>query len=174
MISYIQFVHISISSRVFFTFNNLSFLYRERWYEYDAQHKIINSSNQFAKSMQLILTIDYSEECRELLDINLSRVLSVAEIYHLNILEEVFACTLSNILFSFLELDSIKISSLSNFSTEKEQVFYCISGKNNIIKVNLEKMIDIEDVYFLIKLFPRMSYLKVTHINNMDMKLLKN
>ncbi len=102
--------------------------------------------------MQLILTIDYNEEDRELLDINLSRVLSVAEIYHLNILEEVFAGTLSNILFSFLELDSLKISSLSNFSTEEEQVFYCIPGKNNIIKVNLEKMIDIEDVYFLIKL----------------------
>ena len=54
---------------------------------------------------------------------------------------------------------------------EEEQVFYCIPGKNNITKVNLEKTIDIEDVYFLIKLCPRMAYLKVTHINNIDMKL---
>jgi predicted transcriptional regulator with HTH domain len=36
---------------------------------------------------------------------------------------------------------------------------------------HLEKIIDIEEIYFLIELYPRTTYLKMNRINNMDMEL---
>jgi hypothetical protein len=44
-------------------------------------------------------------------------------------------------------------------------------SENNITKVCLEKMIEIEEVYFLIKLCHRMNYLQVDGINNINVEL---
>jgi len=72
-------------------------------------------------------------------------------------------------------LDSLKISSLvfslSIYLSINEKNLRFISNKNKITKVYLEKMNAIEEVYFLMKLCPRMTYLKVDFINCMDVKL---
>jgi hypothetical protein len=54
--------------------------------------------------MWFTLMIDHYKDCLNLLDINISRVLSVAPIYHLDVFEINFASTLNVILFSLVEL----------------------------------------------------------------------
>jgi len=150
-------------------------MFRKRWYEY-TQTKIINSSIQLSKSARLTLMYFPSEEYLHFSKIINNRILTVAQIYHLQIHNKIFVGKLIEILFSLLELDSLYVTSLSLsksrcLSNQYAETLSFISSKNQITKVNLEKMIDIEEVYFLIKLCPRMIYLQVNHINNMDMEL---
>jgi len=73
------------------------------------------------------------------------------------------------------ELDSFKIHSLSlsqpRRSSIVEKMPRCKSHKSKITKVYLEKMIEIEEVYFLTKLCPRVTYLTLSYINNIDIEL---
>ncbi|CAF4068135.1 unnamed protein product, partial [Adineta steineri] len=56
-----------------------------------------------------------------------------------------------------------------------EQNIRVVSNKNVITKVYLENINGIEEVYFLMKLCPRMKYLKVNLINEINYELyLKN
>ncbi|CAF4987401.1 unnamed protein product [Rotaria sp. Silwood1] len=45
---------------------------------------------------------------------------------------------------------------------------FFISNKNKITKIYLEKFNEIEEIYFFIKFCPRMNYLHINSINNMD------
>jgi len=137
---------------------------------------MINSPNQLSKSMRLILAEDTSSEGIQLLYLNIGRVLNVAQIYHLEIFEDIVAGLLNEMLLSLLELDSLRIDSLifssaRLWSNEEREVLSSISKKNKITKVNLLNMVNIEDVYFLIQLCPRMTYLKVDCINKMDVEV---
>jgi hypothetical protein len=111
----------------------------------------------------------------DLLDQNISHILTVAQIYHLRIANKLFNSALIEILLLLPELDSLKIFSLTlwplRYVSVDEVELNSISKKNQITKVYLEKMFVIEDIYFLIELCPRMIYLKVDSLNNMDMKL---
>jgi hypothetical protein len=84
-----------------------------------------------------------------------------------------FFNTLIEIIYELSALNSLKISSLilSNEDLIDEQKLRFISNKNKITNFYLEKMDQIEEIYFLIKLCPRMKYLKVDFINNMDIQL---
>ncbi len=92
------------------------------------------------------------------------------------IYEEVSISALIEILIFLLSIDLLYISSLSlsdsnELSNDKTELLSYIIENNRIKKVYLEKFNDIEEIYFLIKLCPRMIYLKVDGINNMDMEL---
>jgi hypothetical protein len=131
---------------------------------------MINSSNQ------LTFTNDSSDEGLHAFNMSIIHILTVVQIYHLSIFDNIFAGRLCEVLFSFVELDSLQIWSLSlsqpRCLSEREAfVFALISKKNQIKKVNLEKMTDIEEVNFLIELCPRMTYLKVNCIKNIDVEL---
>jgi hypothetical protein len=156
--------------------NYLSFLYRKQWYEYDTQNKVVNSSTQLSKSSHLTLTFVPPAECIELLIMNINQVLTIAQIYHLEILEKIFIGTLIQTVGSLSELNSLKVHSLSLYQPrnlfEEEADILCSSEDIiQITKVYLEKMIEIQEVYFLMALCPYMEYLKVECINNMDVEL---
>ncbi|CAF1493698.1 unnamed protein product [Rotaria sordida] len=87
--------------------------YRKRWYEYDTQHKNVNST-QYSKSNRLTLTFVPSDECLELFIVDINRVLSLVQIYYLEIpKEKIFIGILLQIIDLLPELNSLKLHSLS-------------------------------------------------------------
>jgi len=105
-----------------------------------------------------------------------SHISSVSEINHLEIYEEVYTDMLIQILLLLPELHSLKICSLpySNsiyMNDESIKLLSLLTYQNQITKVYLNKMTNIEEIYFLIKLCPRMIYLKVDFLNNINIEL---
>ncbi|CAF2621761.1 unnamed protein product [Rotaria sp. Silwood2] len=80
-----------------------------------------------------------------------------------------------DIIHKLSALDTLKISSFTLLQTRflsiEDNNFRFISNKNNITIVYLEKMFSIEEIYFLIRFCPRITYLKVDFINDMNIKL---
>ncbi len=152
----------------------LIYFVRKRWYEYDIQHQMIHSSNELFKSMRIVfLTVHYSEDINKEI---ISHISTVAEIYHLKIDEEIYTDTLMEILVLLPELDSLQISSLlySNpmYKTdENREMFSLLTSQNQITKVYLKEMKTMEDIYFLIELCPRMTYLKVEFLQKINIQL---
>jgi hypothetical protein len=108
---------------------------------------------------------------------NIYDISTVTHFYHLEFQRnKVDFSTLINITYGLPELDSLKIHSVSLSSSEKwlfaEKIFRCfISNKNQITKVCLENVIEIEEIYFLIKIYHGMNYLQINCINNMNVEL---
>ncbi|CAF5059390.1 unnamed protein product [Rotaria sp. Silwood1] len=149
--------------------------YKERWYEYDTQHKIRNFSNKCSKSMRIVLMSFTAEQDFDLLSENIRHVLTVAQIYHLKISNKLFNGALIELLYLLPELDSLQISSISlshwRYLSVDEVELDSISKKSRITKVCLDKMFTIEEINFLIEICPHMTYLKVNFINNIDTEL---
>jgi hypothetical protein len=136
---------------------------------------MINSSDELSKSMRLYLPVDPSEANIDTLHIGISHIVTVAEVYHLEIDGTVSIDTLNEMLLPFSKLESLLIYSLSlsepnGLSIREENVLSFISQKNEITKVNIKQIVDIEEVYCLMKICPRMTYLKVNHIINIDIE----
>ncbi|CAF4459519.1 unnamed protein product [Rotaria sp. Silwood2] len=137
--------------------------YKERWYN-------INSSIESSNSTQLTFTYPPCNEYLELSITDIHGILKVAQFYHLEIgKEKIDFVILMDIIYILSELDSLKIHSLSlsptKHSSIKNIVRRFISNKNQITKVYLEQMNEIEEVYFLIKFCPQMNYLQINCIN---------
>jgi hypothetical protein len=62
------------------------------------------------------------------------------------------------------------LSQSRSLFNEERSILHTISSTIPIIKVNLEEMNDIEEIYFLLELCPHLFYLKMDNIHNMDMK----
>ncbi|CAF3718449.1 unnamed protein product [Rotaria sp. Silwood1] len=150
--------------------------YRKRWHEY-IPDKMIYSSAGFCKSTQLTFTYISSDAHDELINIHCRRVLSAAQIYHLEISDEkTFIGTLIQIIKLLPKLDSLKIRSLSfdqpkSLSAEELAILCSIANICKITKVYLEKMVGIGEVYLLMTLCPYMLYPKVGFINNINVEL---
>lgn len=126
--------------------------------------------------MQLILRNANFEEYFPSLKSHIDDILTVGQIYHLE-LSKVCSNTLIEIINLLPKLDSLKISSLSlkqsnDLSTHETELLSLISNKNQITKVNLETITNIEEVNFFLELCPHIIYLKVDSINDIDMELL--
>ncbi len=107
---------------------------------------------------------------------NIQDIFTVTHFYHLEFSrEKIDINALINITYRLSELDSLKIHSLSistaKYSSMEKTFRRFISNKNKITKVCLENMFEIEEVYFLIKLCPRMNYLQINCINTMDVEV---
>ncbi|CAF0950409.1 unnamed protein product [Adineta steineri] len=141
--------------------------YKKRWFEYDSQYNMINSS----KFMQIVFTIIcYTEEWYYL-----RHILTVGEVYHLKIHDGLCATELIRMLSLLPYLDSLQLSSLpladpEHMIDKEKELLSMITCQNQITKVYLRKMLRIEDIYFLIELCPRMTYLKVDFSNYMVLK----
>ncbi|CAF5018528.1 unnamed protein product [Rotaria sp. Silwood1] len=143
--------------------------YKKRWYD-------DNSSSEIFKSTRFTVTCLPRKEELEILMMNISSILTLTQIYHLEIPErQICSSSLINIINVLSKLDSFKIHSLSLSSTRNSSVeeiaLRNVSIKNKITKVCLEKMIEIEEIYYLMKLCPRMNYLQVDYINNINIEL---
>ncbi|CAF0921623.1 unnamed protein product [Rotaria sordida] len=150
--------------------------YEKQWYEYDSPQGMVNSSTDLSKCSQLSIR-SIPGEYFDLFLTDVTRVLNMAEIYHLEITEEnVFSGILVEIVDLLAQLRSLKIHSLSlrvpeGLCVEKFDVFDLLEIPIQITKVYLEKMNEIEEIYFLMTLCPDLTYLKVDSINNMDIEL---
>ncbi|CAF3657542.1 unnamed protein product [Rotaria sp. Silwood1] len=141
--------------------------YRKRWYD-------INSSIELSKSTQLtVWSVPDDYYYSGLLKLTIGEILTITQIYHLEISEPNICSTeLIELIDKLPGLDSLKIFSLkllkSIFVAFYEHKLYLAANKNNITKVYLFKMNSIEEVYFLIRFCPRITYLKVNLNNNVD------
>jgi len=145
--------------------------YKKRWYDH-----MINSSTQFLMSSHLTLAAVPTGKQFYSLKRKITRIIFVvAQIFHLKIYEEIFFDALIEILIPLIYLNSLNISSLSlshpkDLPDVNENVRSFVMDNNRITKVYLEKLNNIEEIYSLMKLCPRITYLKVDYINNMDIE----
>ncbi|CAF4980687.1 unnamed protein product [Rotaria sp. Silwood1] len=150
--------------------------FKKRWYEYQSQDQMIHPSNELLKSMRILFTIiPYYDNMKPLKQI-ISHISNVADIYHLEIDEEIYTDTLMEILVLLPELDSLKISSLlySNpiyINGKDSNVLCLLTSLNQITKVYLMKMTKMEEIDFLIELCPQMIYLKVEFLHHINIQL---
>ncbi|CAF3939938.1 unnamed protein product [Rotaria sp. Silwood2] len=134
--------------------------YRKRWYE-NTQDKICNCSRDLFKSTRLTLKYSDSDDNKKLVTIATKRILTVTQVYDLEILEEKY----------FIGA-LIKIINLlpENVKFEERFIFSSIEDTSKITNVYLEKMNEIEEFSFLSELCPYMKSLKVDYIKYMDVK----
>ncbi|CAF4004544.1 unnamed protein product, partial [Adineta steineri] len=150
--------------------------YEKRWYEYAQQQPIINSSLQLSKSARLNFTYIpiYNSPKAPIFVVN--SVLTATNIYHLIFTKtEASIRHLIYLIKALPDLTTLKIHDLvlkeQNLSTNETDIFLFISKTNKITKVYLENMTGIEQVDILIKLCPRMNYLQINNINDMEVEL---
>ncbi|CAF3903636.1 unnamed protein product [Adineta steineri] len=120
----------------------------------------------------------YPDEFGGITTVDCRRILNTIHIYHLEIRDEkIFAGLLIEMINFLPKLDSLKIHALSfnqsgSLSINELNTLCSIGNTCQITKIYLEKMIDIEEVYLLMKLCPCMTYLKVGYINKNKIKLI--
>ncbi|CAF1044257.1 unnamed protein product [Rotaria sp. Silwood1] len=147
--------------------------YRKRWYE-DTQDKNFNSSVEYSKSARLIITFIDNHDFEETTIMSITYILTVAQIYHLEISEEnVHVGVLIGVVSLLSELTTLKIHSLSlhvprMLNSEEIHTLSSIEDTSKVTKVYLEIMYNIEDFYFLLELCPYMEYCKVNSIKRID------
>jgi hypothetical protein len=158
------------------TFIIVFFLYRKKWYEYE-HGQIDNSSIQRSQSAQLELTFIFSGAEMKFLISCIKLVLKVEDIYHLDIsYRKICIDALIEIIYVLPKLISLKIRSLSfpqslNLSDKQIERFLLISNNNQITKVYLQKMNHIDEIYFLMQIFPRINSIHFNSINNINVEL---
>jgi len=155
----------------------LFYFYRKRWYD-NVQNEIFNPSVQLLKSARLQLSfVEPDGRSLEHLLENITTVLNVAEIYHLEISgTSTFIGALIGIIYLLPKLVSLKIHCLSLFKQrglwkEESDKLLWISERSQITKIYLEEINDIEEIDFLLKLSPCMNYLQVNCIGDIDVEL---
>jgi hypothetical protein len=107
---------------------------------------------------------------------NIRDILTTAHIYHLEVShKKTDFSILMDIINSLPKLQSLKIHSLSLLEPRdllsEEKMVRLVAKKNKIIKVCLDKMTEMKEIYYLMKLCPRMEYLQVDCINTIEVEL---
>ncbi len=159
--------------------NNLFIYFRKRWYEYDTQHKMINSSDQLSKSIRLSL----DEVCPErwtktiFIDDYINHALNVTQIYHLEIHAKIFTDKLMEILHLLPEVNTLKIYSLpilqqGDLSDEEIEFLCVLLPKNQITKICFENMKDMDELYMLALICSRINHLQIKCVNYIHAELL--
>lgn len=111
-----------------------------------------------------------ANEWRNIINIDIKRILSITQIHHLIIsVEKIFVGVLIPILNSLPKLHSLKLHSLSfgdppGMNPKDYETFFSITPTSKIVKVYLEKMDQHQDMFFLRVLCPDLIYLKVDWI----------
>jgi len=154
-------------------------LFRKQWYELNELDKNYSNSTQLSQSVVLTILDRYSVDLDIIFSIDdTSSVCTVLQITHLIIkCRNIFIGALIELLHFLPKLDSLKICSLSLLKPRcllKDEVesLRLISKKNNITKVNLERINELAEVQFLIDLCSRMQYFEVDCSSKIDIKLL--
>jgi hypothetical protein len=100
---------------------------------------------------------------------DLQRLLTIAQIYHLEIKDEnIVIQALLQLIILLPHVKTLKMHSLS----PDEQTMFDFDAMNEITTVCLEIMNDVKDFDFLLELCPYMNYLQVNCVKFMDFKFL--
>ncbi|CAF4398341.1 unnamed protein product [Rotaria socialis] len=129
---------------------------RDRWYDG-------NSSIELSKSTLLTITSIPSYA----LNLHIRDILIVTPIYNLEILDTMCSITLTEIINYLPALDSLKISSLTSFQSKFSS---CTLSSSKITKVYFQYVETMEEIVFIFKLCPCLTYLKVDIMNEIDYK----
>jgi hypothetical protein len=154
--------------------------HKSMWFNFDEQKEIERYYNQDAdhNSTQPTVTVHFSDEWNQSSIDRITRILSLIPITYLNIdCSQINLLTFIKLLHNLPNLDALRLSfALSLLSTylyaERSGIIHGISNKNNITKVNINKMIDIGEIRFIIDLCPRIRYLEIDCNNWTDTVLL--
>ena len=146
----------------------LYYSFRKQWYD-------LESSCQSDTSLRLSLTCSTVTKDLEWYAEAICEVCTETPFRHLEFRRKpVDLITLLNIITQFTELDSLKIHSLSvtsNSYVSVDTVFRrFLNNDNQITKVFLETITEIDVVDFLTKLCPQLYYLHIDCINTTDVK----
>jgi hypothetical protein len=148
------------------------------WFHFHERKEMTNQySNQDVdhNSTQSNVSIHFSGEWNQSSIDLITPIFSLIQITYLNIdCSQIDLLTFIKFLHHLPNLDALRLSvSSSLLSTylyaEKSGIIQAISNKNNITKVNINKMIDIEEIRLIIDLCPRMRYLEIDCINEIDL-----
>ncbi|CAF1093101.1 unnamed protein product [Rotaria sordida] len=160
-----------------FDFDNIIYSirpYQKRWYEYDTQNQIINSSGELSKSIRLRLDEVCPEQWTKTIYLNdyINHVLCLTHIYHLEIRAKIFCDKLMEILHLLPDVITLKIYSLSilkreNLSKDEIEFLYILLPKNQIQKISFGNMKDTDELYMLILICSRINHLHIECINYM-------
>jgi len=144
-------------------------LFRERWYDAIYSAELDEATR---------LTITYLPDGEDLvfLPMNIRDILTTAHIYHLEIShKKTDFSILMDIIHTLPKLQSLKIHSLSLLESRdlfnEEKMVRLVAKKNKIITVCLEKVTEMKEIYYLMKLCPWMAYLQVDCINTIEVEL---
>ncbi|CAF3397119.1 unnamed protein product, partial [Rotaria sp. Silwood2] len=146
------------------------------------QQKMINSSINLSQDTRLILVIFTGEsfnqaEKTQLFIDQIRNSFTMIDIIHLEVsFEEIFVGTLIKFIQLFPNLNSLQIAfwsllKLNCLYVEDSQIFHLVKHNNKITKVSLRRIRKIEDIYFLIDLFPQMQYLEIDCTKYIDPEL---
>ncbi|CAF1419394.1 unnamed protein product [Adineta steineri] len=141
--------------------------FKKRWYEYSIEH---------SKLAQFTIKYVYSNERPDILLNQIKSVLNITQIYHLNIEQQISTDRLMQIIRLLPDLISLKINTLSfheaisRFGNQESVTISAFEHARNIKYVYLEKIFIIENISFLMSFCPRMEYLNVEYIQNMNMQ----
>jgi hypothetical protein len=148
---------------------------RKRWYE---QPNVDNTTVELTKSIRLCISYISLDEYYELLIKDITTILSVTPVYHLEISEEkVLIDILIQVTNTLPQVTTMKLKSLSldqaiHSETRELMDFPSTTSTNQITKICLENMSTIEEVYALIEHYPNMSYLKINSFDDMKVNML--
>ncbi|CAF1260402.1 unnamed protein product [Rotaria sordida] len=150
--------------------------YKKRWYEY-TDERMVNSSTDLCQCHRLILNITSCDEFNELMKIEIQRILTVVQLYHLEIHDiEMAVDKLLEIIDLFPNLISIKIDSLSltqaNVSCKKiVNISQSTKNTDKITMFYLDNITEMKEVYLLMKLCPHLTYLRIESLGGIDAEL---
>ncbi|CAF3538411.1 unnamed protein product, partial [Rotaria sp. Silwood2] len=145
--------------------------YKKRWFDYTPE-KIFNSF-ELLKSTQLIVTDTSSNE---ILRLNILRVLSIVQIYHLEMSEEQFVTNSLFMLLSLLpELYTLKLYCCSSEEREmpnsdEDFMTHSINDTNKVTKLYLKNINNFKLFYFLLNFCRHLEYIEVDDFVEMDVK----
>ncbi|CAF1332431.1 unnamed protein product [Rotaria sordida] len=153
--------------------------YQKRWYEYDTEHKLINSSDELSKSIRLSLYEICLERWAKTIFINdyINHALNVTQIYQLEIDTKIFSNQLMEILRLLPEVNTLKIYSLSilqqgKLSEEELEFLYFLSNKNQIRKICFENMKEMDELYMLSLICSHVNHLQINCVDYVHVALL--
>ncbi|CAF3374801.1 unnamed protein product [Rotaria socialis] len=151
--------------------------YKKRWYEHNVQGNTMNSFDEWSKSMRLVLSDAYQERwCKSLTVKNyIHHVLTVTQIYHLDITCQISIDKLSNVLQMLPKLDSLEIyrflyAGSDDPLLEDIQSLFDLVAINRITKLYLSTVFLVEEIYFFMEIFQCINQLKVKLMKSVDME----
>ncbi|CAF4321634.1 unnamed protein product [Rotaria sp. Silwood2] len=140
-----------------------------RWYE-DVKNEALHSPIDYSKLTRLTISwcrdVDFNEIVLECI----MRILTITNIYHLEIIEESVNIPLFIRLLNVLtDVETLKIHSITwdNQELDYEEFSMASSTRESskVKKVYIENLNKIDDIFLLMALCPYMTYLKIDHIN---------
>ncbi|CAF1425257.1 unnamed protein product [Adineta ricciae] len=144
------------------------------WF-YQQQNYSMELSNKLSKTTRLVIIYElFNDNMYDLLSY-IDHIFNITDIYHLEILEDISFTELTEILSVFHQLHSLQLYTFSSkvkISMLNEDILCYITKKqrNSIKQFKLMKLRKIDEMDFLMKLFPRLIYLKINDITHLNVK----